>query len=123
MKKRIIFSIFISIVLLLNCSIRSLALDATPLGYSPHEQRDRYNTDLYTGSATYSYPINVSKGTNDLTPDVSLNYNSSGSKDLNLQSGAGWQLNQDYVERDVNYTPSSTSDDKYKLHFIQKLSG
>jgi hypothetical protein len=61
--------------------------------------------------------LKVPPGTNDLTPDVSLNYNSLGARDFTTAAGIGWQINRDYIERDVNFTPSNTSDDKFKLHF------
>src|SRR5581483_2185733 len=72
---------------------------------------------LFTGTAQYSYPIKVPQGTNDLTPDVSLAYESSATHGLISKFGVGWELSQDYIQRDVNNTPSDTSDDKYKLHF------
>lgn len=79
----------------------------------------KYQTDLFTGNASYSYPIKVPKGTNDLTPEVSLSYNNSAAYSFSSIVGTGWNINTDYIERDVNYTPgnSSTGDDKFKLHF------
>ncbi len=83
----------------------------------PKYQRDRFTTDIFTGSANYSYPIKVPKGTNDLTPEVSINYSSTGLRDMKMNSGIGWLLNQQYIQRDVNGTPTNTSDDKFKLYF------
>lgn len=83
----------------------------------PRNQRDKFSTDLFTGTATYTYPIKLPKGTNDLTPEVIFSYNSAGVHDLKTYAGIGWQLNMDYVERDINYTAGSTSDDKFRLHF------
>jgi hypothetical protein len=118
MKTRIITTSFIVFALFLS-SIPPVfaALRAEPVSRSPYNQRDLYSTDVFTGSANYTYPFSVPKGTNDLTPDVSLSYNSAGAKDLLQQYGAGWQLSHDYIERDVNFTPTNLSDDKFKLHF------
>lgn len=102
---------------LVNVSPVLAAFEAYPAARSPLQLRDRYETDLFTGSAVYSYPIKVPKGTNDLTPAVSLTYNSLGARDLSISAGIGWQLNRDYIERDVNFTPANTGDDKFKLHF------
>jgi len=118
MKKRIFASFVILLALLLGSfSSAFAALRADPVPLSPFNQRDRFDTDLFSGSATYEYPIKVPKGTNDLTPEISLSYNSAGVRDPNMRNGIGWQLTQNYIERDVNFTPTNTGDDKYKLHF------
>src|SRR6266581_9526798 len=88
------------------------ALQSYAPAVAPYNLRDRFDTDLFTGSATYSYDIKVPKGTDDLTPNLSMSYSSAGSKDVVQRVGAGWQLNQDYIERDANFTLSDTSDDK-----------
>lgn len=93
------------------------ALPPLPVPRTPLNQRDRFQTDLFSGSANYSFPLNVPKGTNDLTPEVTLSYSSSGVQDLKTYLGIGWQLNMDYIERDINYSPGNTSDDSFKLHF------
>lgn len=62
------------------------AMQVIPQKNVPLNQRDKFQTDLFTGAATYSYPIKVPKGTNDLTPQVSLSYNSHGSHDPSLQN-------------------------------------
>ncbi len=77
----------------------------------------RYQTDLFSGSSSYSYPIKVPKGTNDLTPNISLSYSSGAARDPNTNSGMGWEINRDYIERDTNFSPGNTADDKYKLRF------
>lgn len=93
------------------------ALSSDPVSKFPLNQRDKFNTDLFTGTANYTYPLKVPQGTNGLTPEVSFSYNSAGVRDLKTYLGMGWQLNLDYVERDINYTVNNTSDDKFKLHF------
>ena len=118
MKKRIILTSFVTFLLFLTSfSPAFAAFRSEPVSLFPLHQRDKFDTDLFSGSATYSYPIKVPKGTNDLAPEVSLSYNSAGVRDFMQRTGLGWQMNQDYVERDVNFTPSDTGDDKFKLHF------
>jgi hypothetical protein len=34
-----------------------------------------------------------------------------------MYTGAGWQLSQDFIERDVNFTPTNIGDDKFRLRF------
>lgn len=116
---KILASISLAFVILFSIVSPSFAyLEATFFNnQAPKFQRDKYTTDLFTGTANYSYPFKVPKGTNDLTPEVSFNYNSSGTRDLKTYAGVGWVLNQDYIERDVNFTPSNLSDDKFRLHF------
>jgi RHS repeat-associated protein len=74
-----------------------------------------YSTDLFPGSATYTYPIEIPEGTNGLKPSISITYNS---QTLELRPGilgAGWTTTKNYVYRDVNSTPDDTSDDNFKL--------
>lgn len=116
--KKIILSILLVLSVFLAGSFQPvLAYKSDPAPRLPANHRDRYETDLFTGSATYSYSLNVPKGTNDLTPDLTFHYNSAGSRDHSTSVGLGWQLSRDYVERDTNYTPSNTNDDKFRLHF------
>ncbi|MBR9677377.1 hypothetical protein GOV04_04505 [Candidatus Woesearchaeota archaeon] len=73
----------------------------------------QYATNLFPGSATYSYPIETPRGVNGLRPTIFIFYNSQIAKQRPGILGAGWSLNQDLIYRDVNSTPDSTSDDKY----------
>ncbi|MEK7570663.1 MAG: SpvB/TcaC N-terminal domain-containing protein [Patescibacteria group bacterium] len=93
------------------------AIEAIPIPRSPYSFVGAYQTDLFTGSGNYNYPLKVPKGVNDLTPEVNLSYNSSSGYSFSSFVGNGWQINRDYIERDVNFTPanSSTGDDKFKL--------
>jgi YD repeat-containing protein len=124
MKYRLLPALALSLVLFLTHWSAALGqtLQSHPAARSPLFLRDRFDTDLFTGGAVYSYPLNVPKGTNDLTPAVSLNYNSLGARDFNTYAGMGWQLDRNYIERDVNYTPGNTGDDKFKLHFNGSVS-
>ena len=74
-----------------------------------------YSTDLFPGAATYTYPIEIPLGTNNLQPSISIAYNSQTIKQRPGILGAGWSLTQNYIYRDVNSTPDSTADDKFKL--------
>src|SRR3990167_942800 len=75
----------------------------------------KYTTNLFPGAGTYSYPIEVPKGTNNLQPSISISYNSQSVKQRPSILGAGWSLTQNYIYRDVNSTPSNVTDDKFKL--------
>lgn len=57
------------------------------------------------------------KGTNNLTPSLSLNYAHQGMHDPSNITGAGWELDYPYISTNTNYYPSSTSGFTYKLHF------
>src|SRR5258706_7954057 len=104
--KKIITLLFSLALLILvgNWSTAFADLQAVPARNIPTNQRDKFQTDLFTGGATYSTPIQVPKGTNGLTPDVNVSYSSLGIHDANMQTGIGWQIDRDYVQRDVNYT-------------------
>jgi len=83
MKKRIILAGFVTFLLFLTSfSSAGAALRAEPVVRSPFDYGDRYQTDLFTGTANYSYPIKVPKGTNDLMPEALLSYSSGGAKDF-----------------------------------------
>lgn len=79
------------------------------------EPSGQYYTDLFTGSATYSFNLEVPPGVNGLEPSIALSYNhhQSGSRSI---LGNGWSLSQDFIYRDTVYTISEASDDKFHLH-------
>ncbi|MEJ0001950.1 MAG: immunoglobulin-like domain-containing protein [bacterium] len=54
--------------------------------------------DNTTGSLIYKYPIQVSPGRNDMTPDVNLVYNSANSTNDSV-IGSGWSIDIPYIER------------------------
>lgn len=74
-----------------------------------------YTTNLFPGAGTYSYPIEIPKGTNNLQPSLSISYNSQSVKQMPSILGAAWSLTQNYIYHDVNFTPSNTTDDFFKL--------
>ncbi|MCK5283860.1 MAG: VCBS repeat-containing protein [Nanoarchaeota archaeon] len=75
----------------------------------------QFNIGLFTGAATYSYDIKVPPGTNGLAPSISILYNSQNTKGIPDMLGTSWTLTQSYIERDIQYTRSSTADDTFKL--------
>ena len=75
----------------------------------------KYATELFPGAGTYPYELEVPKGTNNLQPSLTISYNSQSMKQRPSFLGAGWTLTQNYVLRDVNFTPSNTTDDEFKL--------
>ncbi len=77
----------------------------------------QYNTLLFPGAATYSYPIDVPAGTHGLQPSIVVSYNSQAATQRPGMLGAGWSINQNYLYRDANATPTNTTDDKYVLVF------
>jgi len=74
-----------------------------------------YSTNLFPGAATYSYQIEIPKGTNNLQPSLTVSYNSQSMKQRSSILGAGWSITQNYIYRDTNYTPSNVTDDLFKL--------
>src|SRR4051812_37878653 len=77
-----VFSILFILLILVLTNIAPVFADfANPVPKLPLGQKDKFQTDVFTGSAAFSYPIQVPKGTNDLTPDVSLDYNSGSAHD------------------------------------------
>ena len=74
-----------------------------------------YQTNLFPGAATYTYPIDVPPGTNGLQPSLTLMYNSQNAKSRPGILGASWELTQDYIIRNINGTPADKSDDFFTL--------
>lgn len=72
--------------------------------------------DLFSGTASYGYNIDILPGVAGLIPSISLSYNhhSIGAKSV---VGNGWSITENYIYRDVNGTINDTSDDFFKLHF------
>jgi len=81
------------------------------------EMTGGFETSIYTGSATYSYSINVPPGTNGLTPNLALSYSSQRAAGRAGLVGLGWDLNMNYIQRDVEHSPLNISDDTFDLIF------
>ncbi|HIH10616.1 TPA: hypothetical protein HA241_00320, partial [Candidatus Woesearchaeota archaeon] len=75
----------------------------------------QYATNLFPGAATYSFPIDVPKGTNGLQPSLTLSYSSQSVRGRPSIVGAGWSLSQNYIYRDVSATPDNITDDEFVL--------
>lgn len=74
-------------------------------------------TNLFTGSSTYSYPIQVPLGVNGLAPQIALGYNSQGYKGPAGWGGVGWSLSGlGQIERSTKTgIPNYTSNDTFLL--------
>lgn len=70
---------------------------------------------LYTGAATYSYGLQLLPGTNGFSPQLYLNYSSSGTSGHAGVFGLGWNISENYIARDVEDTPDDTADDTFEL--------
>ncbi|MFH0971271.1 MAG: toxin TcdB middle/N-terminal domain-containing protein [Candidatus Micrarchaeota archaeon] len=79
------------------------------------KQDDSFKTSLFTGAFTYNYQIKVPPGTNGASPSLSLFYNHQKTNALPTLVGAGWELTQNYIEREFNHTLYNFSDDSFKL--------
>jgi hypothetical protein len=78
-----------------------------------------FQTDLFTGAAGYSYPLQVPPGRGGLTPKLALSYSSTGVDMLNSNAqvsyvGSGWGFDTGYVARDTRNT-FDTGDDVFAL--------
>ncbi len=61
-------------------------------------KQNKPGVDVPTGALTYSYSINIPKGRNGMTPDISLSYNSQNTKEGSV-FGYGWGINIPYIEK------------------------
>lgn len=75
-----------------------------------------YQTDLFSGSFGYGFPIKVPPGVNGLQPDLQLSYNSHSARGKSGWVGAGWDLPIPYIQRDINYTRKDPNDDSFDLY-------
>lgn len=76
---------------------------------------ESFKTNLFTGAFIYTYDLAIPPGTNDLSPGLALFYVSQKTTSPSTLLGTGWQLSESYVQRNVNSTPSDTSDDSFTL--------
>ncbi len=119
-----IFYIFIAIFLLQLVS--ATGEEYKPYLHKPNvgeypklEMYGTYKTELFPGSATYSYNLVVPKGINDFSPEISITYNSQSAFSNPSIIGAGWTISSDYIFRNINYTINNTNDD----YFILTING
>ena len=78
-----------------------------------------YETLLFPGAATYTYPLVVPKGANGAQPSLQLTYNSQSMKQRPSVVGAGWSLSENSILRQINFTPGNITDD----YFLLSLEG
>ncbi len=81
---------------------------------------DEAQVSSYTGSGSYSIPIEVPEGPGGLKPSLSLDYNSQVVDGSTVQTqadwaGMGWSIDTGYVERNMYGTDDSTQDDTFNL--------
>lgn len=74
-----------------------------------------FQTDLFTGAATYDYDLKLPLGTNDLSPELKLSYNSYWRLTRPGIVGDGWRLTENYVQRFINFTRDDPVDDEFRL--------
>ena len=122
-----------SLLAILFCLLLALPLVSAAESYKPYLHKPsmlespgvrlfgQYNTLLFPGAATYSYPVEVPQGTHGLTPSLVLSYNSQAATARSGVLGSGWAMNQNYIYRDVNGTPNNAADDKFLLAFENNL--
>jgi len=73
---------------------------------------DNFQTDLYTGAAQYSYPLNLPEGRNGIAPHLSLQYNSKNQNPFSFLAFS-WNLDGiEYIERDARNGIDSVYEDK-----------
>ena len=117
--------VFVLVLVIVSLAGLVSAQSVEPLAYSvspvPPEKgnldvRGSTQVDLFTGSATYSYPITLPPGTNGLQPQgLEFLYNSHSYNSRPGILGSGMNLPENYIERDVNSTFDDVSDDSFRL--------
>jgi len=76
---------------------------------------EAYQTDLFTGAATLSVPIEVPPGRRGIQPSLALGYASGSGNDW---VGVGWNLNLGFIQRDTTKgVPAYTSSDPFVFSF------
>jgi len=101
----------------------------------------QYVTDLFSGAATYTYPLTLPPGIHELTPAINLYYYSHLTKSKPGLLGTGWSFSQDYIyynpdkntyvlvlnehtyELFYDYTTSRYETVNYAPFFINQKSG
>jgi len=128
-------NIFITVLCILIFDMNALGSEVLPYyrDVAVNQQElstEVLNNNLFTGAFIDTYPIQVPPGTNKLQPDVSLAYNSLSATHYPNLLGSGWSLNENYIYRDVNNSPTDTTKhmffivlngQKYQLIFNDSL--
>ena len=108
-------TILVLLLLLTSFALADSYQEYTNTPAAPEGLPSNFHTDLNSGAATYSYPIQVSPGTNGLAPALALTYNSHARNSYREMVGGGWSLTQSYIQRNVEHTPANQNDDTYTL--------
>lgn len=74
-----------------------------------------FQTDLFSGSFSYNFNIDVPPGTNGMAPKITVSYNSHSAKGRPGWVGMGWEIPLSYVQRDIEYTRKDANDDTFDL--------
>lgn len=77
-------------------------------------ERGQFTPQLFSGAATFSYPIELPPGINGLAPSLSISYNHHQTTRAGVL-GHGWDISTDVITRDTKGTRSDTSDDEFYL--------
>ncbi len=121
LKNKTIKEVMIGLFLLVLITVM---VTASPLSYVNEpvvpekenlELSGNAEVDLFSGAVTYSYSINVPKGTNELRPNIELRYNSNGKRKGEEVLGNGWSLSESYIRRNINSSAPDISDDEFTL--------
>ena len=78
---------------------------------------ENLNTNLFSGAATYTYPVEALPGANGFEPSILFYYNHHGTRGVPGILGTSWSMSQSAIYRDINYTRSNTSDDFFVISF------
>jgi YD repeat-containing protein len=76
----------------------------------------KYDTNIFSGAATYKLPIDVPPGTNKLAPQISIVYNSHSTFNRPSFLGTGWDLSQNYILRNIEHSSQTRRDDTFELY-------
>ncbi|KAH8891962.1 SpvB-domain-containing protein [Thozetella sp. PMI_491] len=80
----------------------------------------RFRVNAVTGSGTFTYPLRISPGRNQLQPDCSLSYSSSNG---NGAFGLGWSLELPQISRRTSKGVPTYEDDVFSDVFVHSVIG
>ncbi len=113
--------VLVKIVILLNCLMffitagttsvtadENLTTDMTRTRVGQATGTSNFNTSIFTEAGTYSYSFDDPPGRLGLSPDLILNYSSSGGDGI---TGVGWQISTSYIQRSKKYGLDYDGDD------------
>src|SRR3989344_3079433 len=111
MRKLIFCSLDLIIITIIISNIAFSAEEYKPYLHKPSigkhpklESFGEYTTDLFPGSGTYNYEIEIPRGTNSFQPSLAITYNGQAVVQRPEILGAGWSITENYIMRHVNFT-------------------